>query len=224
MAFHYLYIVPVLTLTIPVLPLIILYKKKGFLAKPLIIGIGLLVLTLIVQPAIQYLPVQMLGIDLRNPPPEIIVPLFLYVALVSGFFQEYLKYIGVRGKESLYALWVGGGFGLGETLLVALNQIIAVIVGISFSFLLGLLAVYERLATLTYHMFSTGILAYYSVKGKGMFAYIVLAIVHSLMNFQAIILTRIYGYTPISLMIVYGIITITSLSTLIYYLKVVRSG
>ncbi len=224
MTFYLLYIVPVLTLTIPVLPLIILYKKKGFLAKPLIIGIGLLVLTLIVQPVIQYLPVQMLGIDLKNPSPEAIVPLLLYAALVSGFFQEYLKYIGVKGKETLYALWVGGGFGLGETLLVAFNQVVAMVVGIGFPLILGLLAVYERLATLTYHMFSAGILAYYSVKGKGILVYIILAITHSLMNFQAILLTRMYGYTVLSLIVVYGVITIVSLSTIIYHLKVVCNG
>ncbi len=224
MTLKYLYLVPLLTLILPASPLMILYKRKGLLVKPLVIGIGLLVLTLIVQPAIQYIPVQMLGIDIRNPSQGIMIPLFLYVALVSGFFQEYLKYIGVKAKENLYALWVGGGFGLGETLLVAFNQFLAVIVGISFPVILGLLAVYERFATTVYHMFSAGILAYYSTKSRSLLAYVVLAVVHSLMNFQAILLTSMYGYTFPALLIVYGIITIVSFSVAIYYLKVIHSG
>ncbi len=224
MIISYLYIVPVLSLIIPVIPLLILYKKTGLLIKPLIVGMGLLMLTLIVQPSIQYLPIQVLKIDLGNPSPTVIVPLFLYISLVSGFFQECLKYIVVRSKDVLYALWVGGGFGLGEALFIAFNQFIALLAGISFSFTLGLLAVYERFNALIYHMFSTGLLSHYASKGRGMYAYIVLAIVHSLMNFQAIVLTKMYGYLHMIYIIVYGIITITSLSILMYYLKVVRNG
>ncbi len=218
------YTIPVLTILAPTPILLVLYKKKGFLLKPFIIGLGLLVLTLIVQPPIQYIPIQMLGIDLKNPPQDLLIPILLYAALVSGFLQEYLKYVSVRGKETAYALWVGGGFGFGETLLVAFNQSIALFVGMVFHLLLGFLAVYERFATTLYHVFSTSILAHYSRLGKGMVAYLVLAVVHSLMNFQAMVLTKLYGYTATSLLTVYGIITMIALILAIYYFKVVERG
>jgi len=218
---HPLFIIPILTLTIPAIPLIILSKKKGFLGKPLLFGIGLLVLTLIIQPTIQYLPLKLLRINPNNLPLETLVYILLYTALVSGFLQEYLKYITVRNKNIVYALWVGGGFGLGETLFVLINQIAALIMGMDFSFTLGLLAVYERLTTLIYHMVSAGILAYYDLRGKGVLAYVALALVHTLINFQAMIITKTNTDPIPVLAAVYSIIAAVFI---MYYMKVISHG
>ncbi|ADI31189.1 hypothetical protein [Staphylothermus hellenicus] len=202
---------PLIIVIVSIIVLLILYSAtKSFSIEAFLIGIGLLILTLIIQPPIQQLPILLLRI---NPEASIVTLLLvlLYAALVSGFLQELLKLIGVRGKNIVYALWLGAGFGFGEASLVVLNQLINIFSGINIPLFLGLASCYERFIVLLYHVFSAAILLQYYMRGKGLFIYVVMALTHSLMNYQAILLVKLYGSSIPILLVVYTVISVVVL-------------
>ena len=201
-------IVPAIITTVSIIILVIIYRYTGKINYiGFLIGVGLLLLTLVIQPPIQQIPILLLGIDLNKAAPMILALALLYMALVSGFLQELLKLLGVRSKSLEYALWLGAGFGFGEAVLIAINQVVAIVLGIEFLLYMGLLSCYERFTTLLYHIFSAALLYIYYTRNRGFTIYLIMAIIHSLMNYQAILLTRLYGWTVPIIATVYSIIT-----------------
>ncbi len=176
----------------------------------MLLGLGFLGITLIVQPPIQVLPVIALGINPITPPPGILWLILLYYALVSGFLQEFLKYIGVKDRDWGYALWLGGGFGAGEALYVAANQLAALYMGTRFPLSLGLLAVYERLLSLIYHSASSILLLGFIRRGRGPLIYVSMSMIHALMNYQAVYVQKTMGLNPVSILMIYGLLTLIS--------------
>lgn len=202
--------------------LAIIYRMTGKMNyNAFLIGVGLLILTLVIQPPIQQIPVLLLGIDLTHASVPVLAIAQLYMAIVSGFLQELLKLLGVRGKNIEYALWLGAGFGFGEAVLIALNQIASIVVGIGFPPNMGLLSCYERFMVLLYHIFSATLLCYFYTRNMGVVIYIVMAIIHSLMNYQATLLLRIFGWINPVIIIVYSIITAIVIILYIVYWRLV---
>ncbi|ABN69857.1 hypothetical protein Smar_0756 [Staphylothermus marinus F1] len=202
---------PLTIIIVSIIILLILYRvTKSFSIEAFLIGIGLLILTLIIQPPIQQLPILLLRINPEASIYTLILVLF-YAALVSGFLQELLKLIGVRGKNIVYALWLGAGFGFGEASLVVLNQFMNMLAGVNIPLFLGLVSCYERFIVLLYHVFSATLLLQYYIRGRVLFIYIVIALTHSLMNYQAVLLIKLYGLSLPVLLIVYSVISVVVL-------------
>ena len=180
-----------------------------------VIGVGLLILTLVVQPPIQRMPILLLGIDLDSVSFPIVAVILLYMAMVSGFLQELLKLICVKGKAIGYALWLGAGFGFGEAGLAILGQVLSIMAGVGFDLNVGLMSIYERIMAMLYHILSSALLCYFYARGKGVMIYMVVATIHSLVNYQAALLVRIYGLDLLVLALIYSTLTIVNLSMLI---------
>ena len=209
-------VVPIATVVFSLLVLVVLRWVVGrVLYSAFVLGIGLLVLTLVIQPPIQYMPVLLLGIDLDNAPFPVVAVVLLYAALVSGFLQELLKLLGVKGRTIGYALWLGAGFGLGEAALVVLGQVLSIVAGVGFRLDVGFLSIYERLMAILYHVLSSALLCYFYARGKGATVYMVVAIIHSLVNYQAVLLMRVFGLNLLALVPVYSTITVVNLSMFI---------
>ena len=218
-------VIPVTTLAASIIVLMILYKvTKIFPYQAFLIGAGLLILTLVIQPPIQQIPVVLLKINPSTVSINILIPVLLYAALVSGFLQELLKLLGVRGKSIEYALWLGAGFGFGEASLVALNQFINVWIGVDTPLCLGLVSCFERFTALLYHMFSAALLYQYYSRGRGLTIYIIMALIHSLMNYQAVLFIRLYGLSAPALLTIYSIVSGIVLSLYIIYRREMRSS
>ena len=145
---------------------------------PVLLGLGLLAATLIIQPVIQAAPLVALNVDRDS------IAFIAYSSLVSGLLQEGLKLSAVKRYQGDYrALWVGLGFGGGEALLVAYLSGLSYYAGqaggaATFYYLLS---AYERLLATTFHVASTAILA--TAHWRLYSRYALAALLHSLLNF-----------------------------------------
>ncbi len=219
-----LYIIPALTLVIPGLALLVMYKFTRLRLLPFLLGGVLLLITILAQPLIQITPLILRGINPLSPPREILWLIILYYSLVSGFFQEFLKLFIVRNKARDYAYWVGGGFGYGEAIYVAIGQVVALLMGKTFPLTFGLLAVYERLLSLIYHIYSAALLRHYSSRGKTLPIYIILSLVHSGMNYEAVYIKEIYGLNVFTIPVIYGLLSIIVALLATYYHWIAERG
>ena len=203
-----------------IIPYILFRRYSKLDAFKVIVGSGLLIITLMIQPAIQAIPLMAISEKLRES-----LAFIAYAAGVSGFLQEGLKLAAVgryRGSP-LATLWIGYGFGIAETVLVAFNQVIAFYAGIPLSVFLLMMASYERFITTMFHVSTTVLLAY-SFKSNVIFTYAVLSLIHAGMNFGA-------GYVSIIsqkgvflslLLLLYLIITVIVIPMVVISIRVCR--
>ena len=138
---------------------------RRFHAGELILGAVLLVPVLIIQPPLQMLP-RYLGADNT-------AFMILWTGFVAGLVQEPLKYYLSRDKTLGRALYVGAGFGLGESLYVA---VLSSVLGGS---VLGLV---ERTLALIFHASTTVLFAYSYRNGWGRKALFAMIAVHGLID------------------------------------------
>ncbi len=195
-----------------ILPLIILTRVSRAKAINIIIGAGLLVLTLIIQPPLQMIALIPYGGEVPNGVEYFVI--LVYAACVSGFLQEGLKLLAVRRESPDIAIWVGYGFGTGETALVAFTQLMTIPVFGSWGPLGAMVPAYERFITTIYHSFSTWVLAHYSRLGTPLKGYILMAIIHSAINGGAGLYAHFIGLQTLSPLMIalYAVLTILALT------------
>ena len=149
------------------LGLVILWAYlRRFHGAELILGAVLLIPVLIFQPMVQSIPrfigLQNLGF------------LIVWMGLVAALFQEPLKYYFSRGKGLRKALYVGAGFGIGESVYVALISLF--LGGASW------LTLVERFLALMFHASTTTLFAYAYTRGWGRKALLSMIMVHWLID------------------------------------------
>lgn len=211
-------IYPVATVVFGALvPLIILIRVSGIRVINIVIGAGLLVLTLIIQPPIQMLALFPYGGEVPEGAEYFVV--LVYAAGVSGFLQEGLKLLAVRRESPNTAIWVGYGFGTAEVALVAVTQLMTIPLFGSWGSLGAIVPAYERFITTIYHSFSTWVLAHYSRLGTPLKGYILMAVVHSTMNGAAGLYTNFIGLQAPSpfMIILYVVLTVAALIPVCLY-------
>ena len=142
-----------------------LYMRRISVAE-ILFGALLLVPVLLFQPLVQKLPVS-IGIGGT-------AFIVLWTGLIAGLFQEPLKYYTSRDKPLDRALYIGAGFGLGETIYVAVTS--ALLGGASWP------ALIERTLALLFHASTTLLFAYSWRNGWGRKALISMVLVHWLID------------------------------------------
>ncbi len=177
-----LIVYPSLTLLIGgVLPFFLLRRltKGRILGLSIILGGGVMLLSVVVQTPLQVLPRLILkgGVEQAAE-----VAILIYALGLTGFVQEGFKYIVARRGSVISALWVGFGFGIAEVIYVVLAQLVGLWIRGPIDVAYSLYPAYERLITLIFHVFSTASLAVYASRGEGLKGYLFMAVVHSGIN------------------------------------------
>ncbi len=180
----------------PLFFLYYMYRKVYFIE--VLLGLALLILTIVIQPIIQLVPIIMYG-GREQALQALGILLPLYLALVSGFFQEGVKALINKTEFVSNGFWLGYGFGLGEVLLVIVTQALYSSSITSYSLAVLVAPGYERLLATVYHMFSANTL-YIAIKLRKKLldiaiVYLLLSTIHTLMNFTAIEYTLTHGTT-----------------------------
>lgn len=143
------------------------------------VGGGLLVLTLVVQPPLQMPLRGVSNIQLRA----------LGAGLIAGFVQEGLKMSAVvklYDKSPKYALHLGLGFGLGEWGLALLSTGVALTLGLTrITVMSGFLGSVERVSSILFHMASASLLAYFALRRRGLLGYLMLSLLHGAVDWMA---------------------------------------
>ena len=129
----------------------------------LVFGIALFFIVLLFQPLIQSVP-TFLGVS--N-----VAFLVVWTGFIAGVFQETIKYYAARNKGQRKALYIGGGFGLGEAIYVSA---ISVLGGTQ----VVLLSALERFLALLFHSSTTVIFSRAYPDGKGREALLAMILVH----------------------------------------------
>lgn len=192
-------------------------------------GVLLVIITILIQPFIQNIPFFVMGITTSS---EIlkrglifIIFASIYVGIVSGFFQEPLKYLLSRGKEIGIALFIGIGFGLGEAILLPLlqyGQIIALGIIQQIPLLTASISAVERYLVTLFHASTTMLLAYSYKNMFSLKALILLSILHGIINSFA----TYYQFTAsiIAVAISYIMLLASSVYMLRYLIPKTRTG
>ncbi len=216
-------LIPAVGLALPLVALIKVTKVSlKEVLTPALLGLGLLVLTLVLQPAIQVAPAYLLSLSTSD------LRLIIYATLVSGFFQEGIKYLAVRRYLlNLKALWIGGGFGLGEAALVTLSTYVATYSGLlsGYPAWAFLASAYERLTAVIFHVCSAAILA--TPYWRATYRYLTLALIHSLINFTPT-LAKLVGLgnittSPYSAIFIYAVISAVVIPLAYVTYRVIKS-
>ncbi len=197
---------------------------------PMIIrGILLVVITILIQPFIQSIPFFIMGItsssEILKRGLIFITFASIYMGIVSGFFQEPLKYLLSRGKELGIALFIGLGFGLGEAILIPLlqyGQIVALGIIQQVPLLTVVISIIERYLVTMFHASTTMMFAYSYRSMFSLKVVIGLSILHGIINSFAIY----YQFTTslIAVVISYMILIGSSIYMLRYLVPKAETG
>ncbi len=210
------------------LPVAMLLEPKqaprGGRLAALITGVGLLIVTLLVQPPLQRLPRE-LGLALS---PTL---LLAYQALFSGLIQEGLKLSALSHTLlSRRASYLGLGFGWAEVLLVVLPVLVVSQAALRSMGLPGptsmepyLLSGWERLNATLFHMASAVLLSI--AWSRRLVRWLSLALLHTGINLGSPIAVKWYGVVkPNPLVIFYAALTLLNLFLLLKARRLLREG
>ena len=184
--------------------LIIFLILRKFIWRDFIIGIGILLIILIVQPYVQKL------ISFKNP-----VVLSLWIGFIAALFQEIPKYYFSRKKKIINALYVGSGFGFGESLFIFLSALSAGT--------LSILSLIERLLAFFFHTGTTSLFSYAEKRGWGMKSLILMIILHTIIDSFAAYWNMNPQKTYI-IYIIYAIMALFSLGILMKIIPLIKKG
>ncbi len=188
---------------------------RGGRLVAIITGVGLLIVTLLVQPLLQRLP-QELGL--------VVSPTLLlaYQALVSGLLQEGLKLSALSHPPlSRRAAYLGLGFGWAEVLLVVLPVLVVSQATLRSMGLPGpsslepyLLSGWERLNVTLFHMAGAVLLSI--AWARRVVRWLSLSLVHGVVNMGGVVAIRGYGVVePNPLVVFYAALTLLNLFLLL---------
>ena len=201
------------------------YRKIYFIE--VLLGLALLFLTIVVQPIIQLVPIIVYsGKEQALQALGVLLP--LYLALVSGFFQEGVKTLASKTEFVNNGFWLGYGFGFGEVLLVVLTQALYSSSITNYPLPTLIAPGYERLLVTVYHMFSANTLCItIKMRKKSLdivVVYLLLSTIHTLMNFIAIEYTLIQGtmFAIEEMYRLYALLTVFVAFTILF--RIVYSG
>lgn len=182
--------------------IILLLILRKLIFSEFLLGIGLLIIVVIIQPLIQRL------VTFKNP---FILP--LWIGFIAGVFQETLKYFFSRNKKRIDALYVGSGFGFGESLFIFLSALSAG--------KLSILSLIERLLAFFFHTGTTPLFSYAEEKGWGVKSLILMIILHTIIDSFAAYWNMNQEKIYI-IYIIYGIMALFSFVILLKFIPLIK--
>jgi len=170
----------------------------SFNYEPVLIGGGLLMLTLIIQPPVQVA----LGRGVSN-----LAAKALIAGLIAGLIQEGLKLIAIVKLYSgsiRQGFYIGFGFGLAEWGLTLVFTGIVLVLGLqSIDPLIGFFGAIERISSIIFHTASATLLACFVALRQVWKGYILISLFHGAIDWMAAylhVMSALNNYLAIGLM------------------------